>query len=343
MSEKTTLVTGATGFVGAYLLHFLVKNKVPNLRAIRRKNSPMDLVKGLENQVEWVEADLLDPTSLETAMRGTGRVYHCAGMVSFAPGEFHKMLKINQEGTANVVNLGLDLGIEKLVHVSSIAALGRQKHQAHFTEKNKWKKSRLNNPYGISKHMAEMEVWRGIAEGLPAAVVNPANIIGSGFWEGRTTTGQMFYKIWKGSMPFYPMGGSGFVDVRDCARFMVRLMDSDITGERYILSGENLSFQTVFNHIADILKAKRPHIKVTPLVRETAWRAAWLLSKFKGKKPFITKHTARSSAHVFYYENEKSRSAFPGFEYTPLRQTIEETARQFLENVDGFQPAVLPF
>ena len=142
-------------------------------------------------------------------------------------------------------------------------------------------------------------------------------------------------------MPFYPMGGSGFVDVRDCARFMYKLMSSDVTAERYILSGENLPFQTVLSQIADTLKVKRPKVKVTPLIRELAWRAAWLLSKFTGKKPFITKHTARSSAHVFIYENAKSLAAFPDFEYTPIKQTIEETGRQFLGN--KMQPALLPF
>jgi len=288
MSAKATLVTGATGFVGAYLLHLLVKKGVPNLRAIRRSGSPMDLVKGLEKKVEWVEADLLDTPALEMAMKDVSHVYHSAGMVSFAPGQFQKMIDVNQKGTANVVNIALDFGVEKLLHVSSIAALGRERFRHHFDEKTKWVNSPLNNPYGISKHLAEMEVWRGVAEGLSAVIVNPANILGSGFWEGRTTTGQMFYKIFKG-MPFYPMGGSGFVDVRDCAHFMYQLMESDITGERYILSGENLPFQTILNTIADTLKVKRPKIKVTPFIRESAWRAAWEFSKFTGKKPCITK------------------------------------------------------
>lgn len=340
MSAKATLVTGATGFVGAYLLHLLVKNGVPNLRAIKRAGSPMDLVEGLEKKVDWLDADLLDTASLETAMKDVSHVYHCAGMVSFAPGQFNKMQAINQTGTANIVNIALDFGIEKMLHVSSIAALGRKKFRHQYDEKVKWVNSPLNNPYGISKHLAEMEVWRGIAEGLKAVIVNPANILGSGFWEGRTTTGQMFYKIFNG-MPFYPMGGSGFVDVRDCARFMVEIMESEITAERFILSGENLPFQTVLNHIADTLEVKRPKIKVSPFIRESAWRAAWLLSKFTGKKPFITKYTARSSANTFFYNNEKSLSAIPGFKYTPLKQTIEETGKQFLEN--NMRPILLPF
>lgn len=342
MPTKTTLVTGATGFVGAYLLHLLVKNGERNLRAIRRSSSPMDLVSSLEKKVEWVEGDLLDVPSLEAAMDGVERVYHCAGYVSFSPGDMRKLLEVNQEGTANVVDLALHFGIEKLVHVSSIAAIGRRKNENTINEETKWLGNKWNSPYGISKHLAEMEVWRGIAEGLNAVIVNPANILGSGFWEGRTTTGQMFLKVFKG-LPFYPQGGTGFVDVRDCARFMVKLMESDISAERFILNGENLPFRTVFNEMAKTLNVKPPSIEVTPFIREVAWSGAWLLSKFTGKKPFITKQTARSSARTFFYENEKSLAAFPDFHYTPILETIEETGRQFLENVEGLRPVVLEF
>lgn len=342
MPSHVTLVTGATGFVGAYLLHFLVKNGETNLRALRRPNSPMDLVTGLDGKVEWLDADLLDLPALEDAMQGVGRVYHCAGMVSFAPGDLRQLIRVNREGTANVVNLCLDFGVEKLVHVSSIAALGRRKNETRIDENTKWQGDKWNSPYAVSKHLAEMEVWRGIAEGLNAAIVNPSNILGSGFWEGRDTTGQLFTKIWQG-MPFCPQGTSGFVDVRDVVRFMVALMESDLTAERFIVNGENLPFRTVFHEIAKTLNVKPPSVEVTPFLRELAWRGAWLMSKFTGKKPFITKQTARSSARTFFYENEKGLAAFPDFRYTSIRQTVKETGKQFLENVEELRPAILPF
>ncbi|HFA51872.1 MAG TPA: NAD-dependent epimerase/dehydratase family protein [Bacteroidetes bacterium] len=342
MSEKKTLITGATGFIGAYLLHYLVQKGEKNIRALKRPGSPMDLVEGIKNQVEWVNGDILDLPSLEGAMEGTGRVYHCAAIVSFNHADISKMIKTNQEGTANVVNLALESSIEKLLHVSSIAAIGRKKNEKKVNEKTKWQSDKWNSPYAVSKHLAEMEVWRGIAEGLSAVIVNPANVLGSGFWQGRTSTGQLFYKIWKG-MPFYPRGSTGFVDVRDVARFMAELMESDIINERFIISGENLPFRTILNEIADSLNVKKPHIEVTPFIRETAWRAAWVFSKITGKTPFITKQTARASARTFFYENKKSLEAFP-FGYTPIRQTIAETAKQFLESKEnGFQPAMLPF
>ncbi|MEO1263611.1 MAG: NAD-dependent epimerase/dehydratase family protein, partial [Bacteroidota bacterium] len=279
---------------------------------------------------------------LEEAMDGVSRIYHCAAMVSFRAKDNQEMMKINREGTANVVNVALDLGIEKLLHVSSIAALGRSKNENAVDEKTKWHDDPWNSPYGLSKHLSEMEVWRGIAEGLNAVIVNPSNILGSGFWKGRTATGQFFYKIWKG-LPFYPMGGSGFVDVRDVARYMVLLMDSKISNERFILNGENHSFKFVLFEIAKVLGKKKPSIKVTPFIRELAWRAVWVGSKIIGRPPFITKQTARASARTFYYKNEKSLDAFP-FSYTPIEQTIEESGAQFLQSVhDGFQPKILPF
>jgi nucleoside-diphosphate-sugar epimerase len=240
------------------------------------------------------------------------------------------------------VNLSLDEGVQKLLHVSSIAALGRKPNDPEIDEETQWKPSSWNSPYSISKHLAELEVWRGIAEGLNAAIVNPSNVLGSGFWEGRTSTGQMFYKIWKG-LPFYPPGTSGFVDVRDTVRFMVTLMESDINGERYILNGENLSFKTLFDEIATTLLVRPPLLPVNPLIRETAWRLAWLASKISRKPAFITRQTARSSARTFFYNNAKSLQAFP-FSYTPISKTIEETGKQFLESVSkGFKPAVLDF
>ena len=342
MPDKKILVTGATGFIGSYLLHYLIDSGYKNIRALKRENSPMDLVSNIQGQVEWLTGDILDTASLELAMEGVGKVYHCAAIVSFNQGDAKKMIRINQEGTANVVNIALEMPIKKLLHVSSIAAIGRRKNETTINEKTKWQGHKWNSPYGVSKHLAEMEVWRGVAEGLNAVIVNPSNVLGSGYWKGRTTTGQMFYKIWNG-LPFYPRGGSGFVDVRDVARFMVKLMESNIAGERFILNGENLPFKEVLFEMANSMKAKTPYIEVNPFIREAAWRASWMFSKLTGKTPFITKQTARTSARSFFYENEKSLSAFP-FSYTPIRQTIHETGKQFLDSIENdFRPAVLPF
>lgn len=338
--DKQILVTGGTGFLGSYLLHYLLREGYTQVRALRRPNSRMDLVADIAEQIAWREGDLLDIFALEDAMQGVQQLYHCAAIVSFDPRDRDQMRQVNVEGTANVVNAALHAGIEKMVHVSSIAAIGRSKQSNIVNEQNKWERSDYNSEYAISKYLSENEVWRGMAEGLPVAVVNPSVIIGSGRWhEGPQ---QLFRLVWK-NFPFYATGVSGFVDVRDVARFMMQLMESNIENNRYILNADNLSFQTIMNEIAAHLQRQQPHIRVTPLIQQIAWRVEWLRARLLGHRPLITREVARHATRSFYYQNDKSLADFPDFEYTPINQTIAETCRQFRQAAEADFPAkVLP-
>lgn len=337
-NSSLVLVTGGTGFLGSYLVRLLVKNGY-KVRAIRRSSSPMDLVQEVENQVEWVEADVTDVVALEDAFQGVTHVMHCAAISSFHPKDAQRLKNINVEGTTNVVNLALDFGIQKLIHVSSIAAFGRAKNRPRLDETSKWVQSKGNSRYAVSKYLSEQEVWRAHAEGLPVAIVNPAVILGSGFWGAGSP--RFFSQIDQG-LKFWPIGRGGFVDVRDVAQFMLHLLESDITGERYILNAQNASFKELFGLIANALGTKPPPIKVTPLLAEVAWRVEWLKEKILGAEPVVTKESARSSVSSFYYENAKSLSVF-NFQYQPLEQTVRETAAQFLEaKNEGMKPKVLP-
>ena len=339
MTQNNTLVlvTGATGFVGAYLLRLLLQ-KGYKVRALRRKSSSMAFLQGIADQVEWVEADVTDLGALEDAFEGVTHVFHCAALVSFHPKDAAKMHKINVEGTANIVNLCLDFGVKRLVHVSSIAALGRAANRPHLDENCKWVESKQNSRYAQSKYAAEMEVQRGVAEGLSAAIVSPSVIVGSKDWEEGMSG--FFKKIDEG-LKFCPIGGSGFVDVRDVVRFMVLLMESDIVGERYILNSDNLLHRQFFGMIATELGVKPPPITVGPFLAEVAWRVEWLKEKILGTTPMATKESARASVTNYTYGNEKSRSVF-GFEYIPFAQTVKETAAQYLEaKGDGYGVRIL--
>lgn len=340
MTKDNTLllVTGGTGFIGSYLIRLLVKNGY-RVRAIRRAGSPMDLVQEVAGRVEWVEADVTDLLALEDAFAGVTHVFHCAAMVSFHPRDVARMMQINVEGTANVVNLALANGVKKLIHVSSIASLGRSKERPTLDESSKWVQSKANSQYAISKYLSEQEVWRGHAEGLSVAVVNPAVVLGSGFWD--VGAGRIFKQVYQG-LKFWSVGRTGFVDVRDVVQFMLLLLENDIDGERYILNAQNTPFRDLFFQVADALKVKRPSIKVTPLLAEVAWRVEWLKEKITGAEPVVTQESARSSVSEFYYDNKKSKS-FPGFAYRPLEQTVRDTANQFLEVAqNGFAARVLP-
>lgn len=338
-NEALILVTGGTGFLGSYLIRLLLQNGY-RVRALRRASSRMDLVQDVASQVEWLEGDVTDIVALEDAFQGVTHVMHCAAISSFHPRDAERLQKINVDGTANMVNLALDFKIQKFIHVSSIAAFGRQKERPRLDENAKWVQSRDNTRYAISKYQSEQEVWRGHVEGLPVAIVNPAVIFGSGFWDAGSP--RFFRQVDQG-LKFWPCGRSGLVDVRDVAQFMMLLLESDVVGERYILNAQDISFKDLFKMIADALGTKPPPIKVTPLLAEVAWRVEWLKEKILGAEPMVTKESARSSVSSFYYDNKKSLT-LPGFHYRPLEQTIRETGAQYLESKkDGTKAKVLPF
>jgi len=337
-SKKTIFVTGGTGFLGSYLLRYLVTQDV-QIRALKRTTSSMALVKDIVNQIEWIEGDILDVSCLMNAMKNVDQVYHCAAIVSFEQKTFDTMMQVNVEGTANIVNIALKSKIKKLVYISSIAAIGRIKNQKNINEKTQWQASKINSQYAISKYLAEQEVWRGIAEGLNAAMINPSVILGSGFW--KQGTGRIFLQVWKG-LRFYPIGGSGYVDVRDVAKISIQLMESDVHSERFIINGNNLSYKELFTTIAYALGKKEPTIKVAPFLQGIAWRVAWLISKLTRTNSLLTRESAALVAETFIYDNTKSIAQF-NLTYTPIQNTIKETAQQFLEaSKNDFHPAYLP-
>ena len=316
--------------MGSYLLRSLVRKGYNNILAIRRKDSRMDLVAPIQEKIQWKECDVLDVLGLEKVMEGVEQVYHAAATISFDPRNREKMYLVNVEGTSNIVNMALQTGVEKLVHVSSIAAIGRRKKLKTINEKTKWEKSKFNSHYGISKYLSEQEVWRGMAEGLNALIVNPSIILGAGFWEEGTAS--LFSKIWKGNK-FYGRGGNGFVDVRDVARLMIEMMESGLSRQRFIANGENWTYQKVFESIADSMNKKRPNIPLNNFLGGLAWRVEALRSRFTGSQALVTRETVQNSFRTWFYENEKSRQSFD-FTYTPIDQTISDTGKSFLTAIN---------
>ncbi len=326
---KKILVTGATGFIGSHLLRRLLRGGYEGqIVAMKREKSRMDLVADIANKVQWVNGDILDVPFLEDLLRGEAikKIFHAAAIVSFDPRDRKEMYQINVEGTANIVNLALDFEIEKLVYVSSVAAIGRPAKEPNISEKTKWVQSELNTHYAISKYQAEQEVWRGAAEGLKVAIANPATVLGAQFWgQG---TGRMFEQVWNG-LRFYTQGVTGFVDVRDVADFLVRLMESPISDERFILSGENMPYKKIFENIAKHLEKPMPSIKINPFLAGLAWRIEWLKSLLNNSRPLVTKETALTAQHQYFYDAEKSLKAFPDFHYRSIAESIAQTAQIF--------------
>lgn len=311
------LVTGGTGLVGAHLLLHLLGNGEQTVRAIHR--NPKNIIKTkllfelyekseLFSKIEWIPADILDIPSLEIAFQNVGYVYHCAAFISFNPDDEDELRKVNIEGTANIVNFCIDKKIKKLCHLSSIAALGdlvpnEFKHINNtITEETEWNPEYSHSDYAISKYGAEMEVWRGLQEGLSVVIVNPGIIFGPGFWN--QGSGVIFNTVKKG-LPFYTEGTTGYVSVIDVVKIVHRLMNSDCNGERFILISENYTYKNILTAIAKKIGVKPPTIKANPWHLNLAWRLDWLASKVFRTERKLSKHSILSLQSTDLFSNEK--------------------------------------
>lgn len=310
------LVTGASGLVGSHLVTQLVKEG-KKVRALYRSAIPN--ITGSDG-IEWVKGDILDVVALEEAMHDVSDVYHCAAIVSFNPKRKELLHQTNVEGTANVVNACIHAGIRKLVFVSSVAALGRIREDKAINETMNWSEETSNSEYGKTKYFAEMEVWRGIGEGLDAVMVNPVIILGAGDWEKGSSE---LFKSAYDEFPWYTEGTGGFVDVADVVKAMTLLMNSSVSAERFILCADNLSYREVFTQMAQNFGKKPPHKKVTPLLAAIVWRLEAFKSLFSGKDPMLTKETARTAAAKVQFDNRKLTKTFPDFSYAPVSDSIK--------------------
>lgn len=331
MSAKI-LITGGTGFLGSYILKELVEQGY-SVRAIRRNTSkfPFYIPAEVFQKVEWVEGDVLDVVSLEDAMEGIDTVIHSAAIVSFHKRDRKHMYDINVNGTANVVNVALQKNIMRLVHISSIAAIGRTTHGGTVNEETKWQDSKANTHYAKSKYKAELEVWRAISEGLNAVILNPATILGYGDWH--STSCSIFKRVYD-EFRWYSTGHNGFVDVEDVAKVVVMMMKSDISEQRFIVTAENLPFRTLQEMIADNFNRKKPNKAISVPLLNLALQIGNIGSVFTGNKNPLSRETIQLAFSKTYFENDKILKALPGFSFTPLSQTIDKACKKYLARMD---------
>ena len=321
------LVTGGTGFLGAYIIQALIQ-KGYAVRAIRRPQSelPAFIPAEIWEKTEWVTGDILDVVSLEEAMDGIDTVIHSAAIVSFVKKDRKKMYQANVDGTANVVNMALEKNIRRLVHISSVAALGRTLQGSLVDETKKWEDTKANTHYARSKYRGELEVWRSIGEGLDAVILNPSTILGYGDWHSSSCA--IFKNVYNG-FKWYSPGINGFVAVEDVADATVRLMESDITAERFIVNGDNWPFKQLLHTIADAFGTRRAGKQTTNALLAIAFRLEAIKSFFTGHRPLLTRESARVAHSRTSFDNKKILAALPGFSFTPLEKAIEKACRQY--------------
>ena len=330
------LVTGATGLVGTHLVAELIKRGI-RVRATRRAGSDTGRVYQLlehysvsmeqySELLDWVELDLLNPVDAYGAISGTEVVYHTAAMISFDPRDRKEILKNNVQITGNIVNACLDQNIKKLCYTSSTSALGSALMNEKATEGSPWIADESRTSYSLSKYRSEMEVWRGIAEGLNAVIVNPSIIVGPGDWIRGSS--RMFKVVWDG-LKYYTEGVTGYVDVRDVVNAMIWLAESEISGERYIISSENLSYREVFTLVAHELGRKPPEKLATPFLLGITYRIDWLRSILFRSKRILTREAIMAGQQKKYYSNKKITDAM-GIQFIPVARSVKDTASVFL-------------
>lgn len=320
------LITGINGLVGSFLArHFLSKGE--KVAGLARPNADLSLLKDVQNQIEWYAGDVLDVLSLEEPVRKADKIIHAAAIVSFAEKDKDLMFKVNVEGTANVVNACLSAGGKYLCFISSVAALGRKiptnpnsfNELITIDESQQWVDSPLNSNYAKTKYHAELEVWRGIAEGLKAFIVNPSVILGEADWSKSST--QLFKYIYD-EKKFYPEGSLNYIDVEDLAKIVYQLFENQTDNERFILSTAVIQYKDFFDLVAKGFNKKAPSIRISSKISNILWRIEAVRSWFTGKAPLITKETALSSSLHFYYSNKKIKHLLQ-FEFNTLENSIQ--------------------
>jgi dihydroflavonol-4-reductase len=332
-------VTGATGLLGSHVLYELALLNRP-VRALFRDEAKKAFVKKvfgfyhpepgeLLKRIEWFQGDINDQQAITDAIRDVNQVFHIAGFVSFNDKDKKRLNQVNAEGTTSIVNACLEAGNIKLCHVSSIATLGELAPNELINEEVIWNRGIDASAYALSKFKAEMEVWRGIHEGLNALIVNPSVIIGPGLWD--STGNHLFKSILKG-LNFYTLGSSGYVDVRDVARIMVLLMNTDISGERFILNAENISHQKLINLLAIALNRPLPKIAVAPWMTGIAVALEKIRAVIMRSGPRINRRIIEIAAEKSYYSNQKITDTLH-VKFMSVEESVNSTVKLFYKGV----------
>ena len=325
--NQRILVTGGTGVLGTYVVMCLLSRGYTNIEIFTRSGNKPHLEFSKDQRIIFTKGDIAELYPLTESIERADYIINAAAIVSFDPRVFKKMHLVNVEGTANVMNLASTSNVKKVIHVSSIASLGRSERSDLISETSTWVNSKYNSYYGITKYLAEQEVWRSYFEGQSMAIVNPSLIIGDGDWDQSSL--QIFKKAYNG-LPYYPKGGNGIVDVRDVSAFIINLMESAVEGERFIVSGGNISYKDLFTQLANSMDRKAPNKPAPDWMLSILWRIDKIRSYITRQSPIVTKESVKSTSRNSNYDNSKSLN-FNDFEYRDINETLTEYGQKYAE------------
>lgn len=330
MADSTPiLVTGATGFIGSVLTRRLVSEGA-DVRIFRREESSLALLGSAADKVDHAIGDLTHARSLREAMTNVKHVYHVAAKVSFAGRDRDRLHRVNAEGTANVVDAAVAADVDRFVHTSSMAAFGRPDTQETvIDETTAWRDAPHRSHYARSKRRAELEVHRGIAEGLDAVIVNPSLVFGVGGAD--TNTHRIVDAVRAGWLPVVPPGGTNVVDVKDVVAGHLKAMVRGETGKRYFLGAENRSWKEIVDILADALGVEPPSYTAPPFVLKTGAVLAEGVAALTRTRPVWTRAQARSASRTYRYDNTRAREEL-GCSFRAFQDTAHRIARTIVDS-----------
>ncbi len=316
---EKVLVTGATGFVGSILCRRLVDFGMDLRCLIRPGNEATNLV-GVEH--ERIEGSLDDEHSLREAMEGVDAVYHLAALVSFRRKDAEAMQRINVEGTARIARLAREVGVGRLLYMSSIAAVGHSRDKHPIDEDAPYNFGPWKIPYCDTKLGGERAVMSEVEQGLDAVIVNPSSMFGPG--DRRKAEGSLLQALAYDKIPFCPAGGLNVADVRDVVSGTIAAMERGRTGERYILGGENLTGPQLFAKIAQVLGKKPPRHTLPRWLMRAFAQGISLVDAIRPLEPPMTGALARMAPLWMWYSSEKASREL-GYATYPIEMALKET------------------
>jgi len=335
-SNISIFLTGGTGLLGSHILQDLLQHSEVQIIALKRKSSSMDLVPD-DSRITWMDANLDDVDILLPEIKKCSIVIHAAGMLSVHERDMDILQKINGKGTAHMINLAIEAKVDRFVHVSTVASLGREK-DGLVTEDDFFEIHPLTSAYAKSKYSGDQEVYRGIAEGLSVNIIRPSLILGSGQWNGGSDS--IIQNVNRG-IPYYPGGGTGMVDVRDAAKMCRMMAFCEDDQLDIICNWHNLNFLEMQSEIAKNLGVSAPTKKLPNWIKGVIWRVEKVKSWLTGKPTILSQSSLERASNTYFYSNKKSKEVFQ-FEYRPWQSTIADSCEIFLEYQESGKKGRLP-
>lgn len=326
-------LTGGTGLLGTY---FLVQalEQGHSVTAIYRSEEAKQITNKVfaslgssilekYSTVNWVKANLLNPLELDELILPHYTIVHCAGMVSFLPSDEQEMYKSNFVATQNLVNVCIEKGVKKFIHISSVSTLCKELEIRDETSFQRPAKGA--GFYGKSKYLAEMEVWRGMQEGLNACILSPSIILGAHDWNKGSS--KMFKVAHKGLL-FYTQGKTGFIDVSDVAKAILIVAETQTKQKRYCLNAENIYYKDFFEKIHLAFGKAMPKYRAGKFLTALYWRFQWLKSKITNSAPLVTKESANTAHSIRLFDGNSFANEFD-FSYTPIDQSVASIVKKY--------------